>query len=132
MSTNVILIVDDHPENLELALAMLSTEGYELRTAGDALEALEVLETLLPALILLDIELPGMDGLQLAQRLKADARTKHIPIIAVTAYAMKGDEQRTRAAGCDGYLSKPIDKRALRAMVAGYMRGEAPAVRATP
>jgi len=121
MSTNAILIVDDNPENLELALAILSTQGYELYTAADASEALTILGELSPALILLDIQLPTMDGLQLTRQLKADLRTKDIPIVAVTAYAMKGDEQRARAAGCDGYLSKPIDKRALRALVASYV-----------
>lgn len=126
MSPDVILIVDDNSDNLELALAILSGHGYELRTAVDAKAALELMQTVLPKLILLDIQLPGIDGLQLARQLKADPRTQHIPILAVTAYAMKGDEQRARAAGCDGYLTKPINKRELRAAVAGYMQRQTP------
>jgi CheY-like chemotaxis protein len=126
MSTDVILIVDDNSDNLELALAILSSHGYDLRTAGDATAALELLKTIVPRLILLDVQLPGMDGLQLTRQLKADPRTQHIPIVAVTAYAMKGDEQRAREAGCDGYLTKPIDKRQLRALVADYMQRRSP------
>ena len=125
MNPDVILIVDDNSDNLELALAILSGHGYELRTAVDAQSAVELMQSVLPKLILLDIQLPGMDGLQLTRQLKADPRTRHIPILAVTAYAMKGDEQRAREAGCDGYLTKPINKRELRAAVAAYMQGQA-------
>jgi CheY-like chemotaxis protein len=121
MSANIILMVDDNPENLELLLAMLSARGYDLRTAIDAPQAQQILATLSPALILLDLQLPGMDGFEFARKLKLDPRTRHIPIVAVTAYAMKGDEKKARDAGCDGYLSKPIDKHALRTLVAGYM-----------
>jgi two-component system cell cycle response regulator len=122
MSANIILMVDDNPENLELLLAMLSARGYDLRTAIDAQQAEQILVDLSPTLILLDLQLPGMDGFELTRKLKAEPRTRHIPIIAVTAYAMKGDEKRARDAGCDGYLSKPIDKHALRALVAGYVQ----------
>ena len=90
---------------------LLLGEGYDVRTAGDAEEALAVLATFRPRLILMDLQLPGMDGLELTRRLKADPATRDIVIVALTAYAMKGDEERARAAGCDGYVTKPIDTR---------------------
>jgi CheY-like chemotaxis protein len=113
-----ILIVDDNPQNLKLASVLLIGEGYEVRTAGDAEQALELLDTFSPRLILMDIQLPGMDGLELTRRLKADRARRKIFVIALTAYAMKGDEEKARAAGCDGYVSKPIDIDALRRLVA--------------
>jgi CheY-like chemotaxis protein len=116
-----ILIVDDNPANLKLARILLTTEGYEVRTAADAEEALAVLATWLPRVILMDLQLPGMDGLELTRRLKAEPATRDITILALTAYAMKGDEQKAREAGCDGYISKPIDTRALPVLVAGYL-----------
>jgi CheY-like chemotaxis protein len=119
-----ILIVDDNPANLKLARILLATEGYEVRTATDAEEALAVLATWRPRVILMDLQLPGMDGLELTRRLKADPATQRITILALTAYAMKGDEQKAREAGCDGYISKPIDTRALPGLVAGYLYQE--------
>jgi two-component system, cell cycle response regulator DivK len=92
-----------------------------VRAAARADEALEMLETFAPRLILMDLQLPGMDGLELTRRLKADPRTQHIVIVAVTAYAMKGDEERVRAAGCDGYVTKPIDTRALPQVIAACL-----------
>jgi CheY-like chemotaxis protein len=120
MTPGPVLIVDDNPANLELILVILSREGYELATAIDAHEALVKLETLNPQLILLDLQLPGMDGLELTRRLKTDPNTRSIPIVAVTAFAMKGDEEKAREAGCDAYLTKPIDKAVLRQLVASY------------
>jgi len=108
-----ILIVDDNPANLKLARVVLAAEGHLVRTATDALEALEVLREFMPRLILMDIQLPGMDGLELARLLKADPSTRGIAIVGLTAYAMKGDEERILAAGCDGYIAKPIDTRRL-------------------
>lgn len=116
-----ILIVEDNPVNRKLLSFLLTTRGYDVRAAARADEALEMLETFAPRLILMDLQLPGMDGLELTRRLKADPRTQHIVIIAVTAYAMKGDEERVRAAGCDGYVTKPIDTRALPQVIAGYL-----------
>ena len=108
-----ILIVDDNPSNTKLLAFLLSTKGYEVRTAANATEALTVLAEWMPRLILMDIQLPGIDGLTLTRQLKADPRTNGIPIIAATAYAMKGDEERALQAGCSGYITKPIDTRQL-------------------
>ncbi|MBI2896426.1 MAG: response regulator [Deltaproteobacteria bacterium] len=116
-----ILIVDDNPINLKLVRVILTTEGYAVRTASDAEEALEVLREFTPRLIVMDLQLPGMDGLELTRRLKADPATRGISILAVTAYAMKGDEEKALDAGCDGYVSKPIDADALPAIVAGCL-----------
>src|SRR5580698_6354749 len=109
MAGEELLIVDDNVANLKLARVLLQGEGYEVRTAADAEDALRLLRSFSPKLILMDIQLPGMDGLTLTRRLKSDASTKDIVILALTAYAMKGDEEKARAAGCDGYIAKPID-----------------------
>jgi CheY-like chemotaxis protein len=121
MPSKRILIIDDHPVNLELAKVLLVLEGYEVHTAGDAETALLLLPELLPDLILMDVQLPGMDGLELARRVKADPRLRNARIVALTAYAMKGDEEKALAAGCDGYLSKPIDTRTFPKIVASFL-----------
>jgi len=109
-----ILIVDDNPQNLKLARVILSCEdGFEVKVAADAEEALRILESYQPRIILMDIQLPGMDGLELTRRLKSDPSRRDIVIVALTAYAMKGDEEKALRAGCDGYLTKPIDGEAL-------------------
>lgn len=113
-----ILIVDDHPVNLKLVRVLLEAEHYPVCTATNAAEALEVLGKGRPGLILMDIQLPDLDGLELTRRLKQDPRTAAIPVVAVTAYAMKGDEDKMRAAGCVAYLAKPIDTRRLCTLVA--------------
>jgi two-component system, cell cycle response regulator DivK len=100
---------------------LLRTEGYDVRTAVDAEEALGELEGFMPRLILMDLQLPGMDGLELTRKLKADPVRRDIAIIAVTAYAMKGDEEKARAAGCDGYVAKPIDIETLPRMVREHL-----------
>jgi CheY-like chemotaxis protein len=125
MPNDPVLIVDDNPQNLKLAKVLLLAQGYDARTAVDAEQALVVLDTFLPCLILMDIQLPGMDGLELTRRLKAEARTKNIVIVALTAYAMTGDEEKARAAGCDGYITKPIDVRTLPTKVAEYLANRA-------
>jgi CheY-like chemotaxis protein len=117
MPAEAILIVDDNPQNLKLARVLLAGDGYEVRTACDAEEALSVLQSFRPRIILMDLQLPGMDGLELTRRLKADETQRAIVVIALTAYAMKGDEAKALAAGCDGYVSKPIDIDALLAIV---------------
>ena len=113
MAGEPILIVDDNPANLKLVRMLLDGDGYEVRTAGDAEEALAALKEFRPRLILMDLQLPGMDGLTLTRRLKADPATRDIYVLALTAFAMKGDEERALAAGCNGYVAKPIDTRVL-------------------
>jgi CheY-like chemotaxis protein len=121
MAGEPILVVDDNATNMKLLRVLLMTEGYDVRTAMDAKEALAVLAQFRPKLILMDVQLPGMSGLELTRQLKLDPATRDIVIVAVTAYAMKGDEERARAAGCDGYLSKPIDTRTLGAIIAKHL-----------
>jgi CheY-like chemotaxis protein len=120
--------VDDNPANSDLLSFLLKRQGYDVHSAADAHEALRLLDQVRPRLIMMDIQLPGMDGLELTRRLKADPQTRDIVIVALTAYAMKGDEERAREAGCDGYVSKPIDTRALPGLVARYMSLTASAV----
>ena len=121
MSGESILIVDDNPGNMKLVSFLLEKRGYEVRSAGGAEAALEVLATHIPRLILMDLQMPGIDGFELMKRLKAEPRTRDIVIVAVTAYAMKGDEQRALAAGFDGYVTKPIDTRALPALIETFL-----------
>jgi CheY-like chemotaxis protein len=127
MAHESILIVDDHPQNLRLVQVLLLGAGYDVQTAVDAEEALRVLETSSPSLILMDVQLPRMDGLELTRRIKRDGARRHITIIALTAYAMKGDEDKALAAGCEAYLSKPLDIDRLLQVVANAL-----ARRATP
>jgi two-component system cell cycle response regulator DivK len=105
-----VLLVEDHPLNRELAEAILTRAGYEVLVAQDGESGLAAARNEKPDLILMDIELPGLDGLEATRRLKADPTLRLIPVLALTAYAMRGDEQRAQAAGCDGYLTKPIDR----------------------
>ena len=121
MSSATILVVDDNPTNLKLVSDLLAFEGYQMLKASDAEEAEEAIARTLPDLILLDIALPGMDGLTLTSKLKAAERTKHICIVALTASAMKGDDEKAFAAGCAGYITKPIDTRTLPKLVAGFI-----------
>lgn len=116
-----ILIVDDNAANMKLLTYVLEGRGYDLRTAVDAKDALAQLSDFHPQLILMDLQLPGMDGLELTRKLKADPVHRAAIIVAVTASAMKGDEERAVAAGCDGYVTKPIDTRALPGIVARYL-----------
>jgi len=123
MAGEPILVVDDNAQNLKLARVILSSEGYEVRTAVDAEDALTILESFAPRVILMDLQLPRMDGLALTRHLKSDPRHRDIVIIAVTAYAMKGDDDKALEAGCDDYMSKPIDAQALSAMIARHLQG---------
>jgi CheY-like chemotaxis protein len=122
MACESILIVDDNPQNLKLARILLTGEGYDVRTAIDAEHALEVLGSFNPRLILMDLQLPGMDGLTLTRQLKSDPARAAIIIVALTAYAMKGDREKALAAGCDGYVTKPIDTDALPKTVAQCLK----------
>ena len=121
MSRAKLLMVDDNPGNLKLLSFILGKHGYEMRLALDAEQALSILKEFRPQLILMDIQLPGMDGLELTRRLKADPDYRDIVIVAVTASAMKGDEEVAIAAGCDGYITKPIDTRTIPGVVERYL-----------
>jgi CheY-like chemotaxis protein len=117
-----ILVVDDNPINLKLVSDLLAFEGYRVLKAEDGEQAAASVEAEPPDLILLDVDLPGIDGLTLTKRLKSDARTGDIIIVALTAFAMKADRQRAVAAGCDAYVTKPIDTRGLPAQVAELLQ----------
>lgn len=121
MSGEPILIVDDNPVNLKLARVLLEGAGYAVRTAADADSALGILKSWRPRLILMDIQLPGMDGLALTRKLKDDPETRDILIIALTAYAMKGDDAKALASGCAGYITKPLDTRTFADDIARWL-----------
>jgi len=121
MNGDLILIVDDNEPSLKLMRVLLESCGYLVKTAMDAEDAMKMLDTFKPRMILMDIQLPGMDGLELTRRLKRDPARRHIPILALTAYAMRGDDEKALAAGCDGYITKPIDTRSLPKLVANRL-----------
>jgi CheY-like chemotaxis protein len=110
MSGEKILLVEDNEVNRRLAEFLLRSQGYQVREAANAQEAFDILKTERPALIVMDIQLPGMDGLEVTKKLKEQQATADIPVIAVTSYAMKGDREKALAAGCVGYITKPINK----------------------
>lgn len=122
-----ILVVEDNPTNMALATFLLQSAGHAVLTAKDAEAGLTLARNAHPDLILMDIQLPGMDGLEATALLKRDAATRSIPVIALTALAMKGDEERIRAAGCDGYIAKPMAYQSFLTTVAAQL---AEAVRA--
>ncbi len=108
MANERILVVDDNPTNLKLACVILEGAGYKISTAVNAAEVL-ALDGEVPRMVMMDIQLPDLDGLELTRRLRRDPRWSGVLIVALTAYAMKGDREKALAAGCDGYVSKPID-----------------------
>jgi two-component system, cell cycle response regulator DivK len=116
-----ILIVEDNPDNMLLTVMLLESAGYTVLSAIDAEIGLTLARDALPDLILMDVHLPGMDGLEATALLKADPATHAIPVIALTALAMKGDEARIRAAGCDGYIAKPMRIQEFLATVAAQL-----------
>jgi two-component system cell cycle response regulator DivK len=116
-----ILIVEDNPTNLTLAIFLLQSVGHAVISATDAECGLALAREEHPDLILMDIQLPGMDGLQATALLKRDEATRAIPVIALTALAMKGDEERIRSAGCDGYIAKPMRYQEFLTTVAGHL-----------
>ncbi len=123
MSKGRILVVDDNPMNLKLICSTLRFAGHELTTAQDAEAAQETIDRSGPFdLILMDVSLPGMDGLELTRRLKTSDRTRNIPIVILTASAMKGDDQRAMDSGADGYITKPIDTRLFPRQVETYLK----------
>ena len=124
-----VLIVEDNPANMTLALFLLQSAGHTVFSATDAEAGLTLARAEKPDLILMDIQLPGMDGLQATALLKRDAVTRAIPVIALTALAMKGDEERIRAAGCDGYIAKPMRYQEFMATIAAQLAQHEPASR---
>ncbi|WIM04938.1 MAG: response regulator [Candidatus Nitricoxidivorans perseverans] len=112
---SLILIVEDNPTNMKFAVTVLESAGHRVLQATDAATGIRIAHESPPDLIFMDIQLPVMDGLEASRRLKADPATRHIPIYALTAFAMAGDEERVRAAGCDGYLPKPVSYKDLLA-----------------
>ena len=116
-----ILIVEDNPTNMKLAVFLLESVGHTVLTAPNAEAGLTLAHDEQPNLILMDIQLPGMDGLEATTMLKRDAATRSIPVIALTALAMKGDEERIRAAGCDGYIAKPLAYKDFLATIAAHL-----------
>ena len=119
-----VLVVDDNPANLKLACDILACEGFEVMRAANAEEVLATIGDSQPEVILMDIGIPGMDGLTLTRKLKSNEPTKHIRIVALTAFAMKGDDQKAREAGCDGYLTKPINTRTLSMQIMQILQGD--------
>jgi two-component system, cell cycle response regulator DivK len=122
MGNETVLVVEDSPDNLILTQFLLEAEGFEVRTAEDAEHAQEVLRIYHPRLILMDVQLPGMDGLELTRHLRADPAWSDVIMVALTAYAMKGDEENALAAGCDGYITKPIDTRTFASVVRDHLQ----------
>jgi CheY-like chemotaxis protein len=121
MTGQTILIIEDNPLNLELARDVLQTAGYLVFEARTAEEGLKLAGAAVPDLILLDIRLPGMNGLDAARSLKRDLRTRNIPVVALTAQAMRGDQEAAFAAGFNGYITKPINTRTLSAEVRHWL-----------
>ena len=116
-----ILVIDDHPMNLDLAEYVLLRAGHEVMTADCAESGWTRIAERQPDLILMDIQMPGMDGLEMTRRLKADEAMGGIKVVALTAHAMKGDEQRMKEAGCDGYLTKPINVKTFAEQVGQWL-----------
>ena len=122
MAGEPILVVDDNDLNLELMRDLLEGEGYRVRVAIDANDAIAVMHDFRPRLIFMGIQLPGMDGLTLTRMLKANPSMRDIRIVGLTGFAMAGDEERMLAAGCDGYLSKPLDTRSLPGVISSMLQ----------
>jgi len=116
-----IMVVEDHQMNLKLVTDLLEIEGFDVMPCEDAESALKALDKDLPDMILMDVALPGMDGLELTRILKADQKTKDIVIVALTAFAMKGDREKAMAAGCNGYITKPIETRKFKDQIMQYL-----------
>ncbi len=118
-----ILIVEDDTDNRRIVVKVLSVEGYDIVEATDGVQALARARSEQPDLILMDLALPNMDGWEATRRLKADPETRAIPVVALTAFAMRGDEEQARAAGCDDYIPKPARPVAIREVVKKYTGG---------
>jgi two-component system cell cycle response regulator DivK len=119
--TKTVLIVEDNELNMKLFHDLLEAQGYRTLRTGEGLAAFNLAKAHTPDLILMDIQLPAISGIEVTRWLKEDAATAHIPVVAVTAYAMKGDEERIRAAGCEAYLAKPISVATFIATLRGFL-----------
>ena len=119
----IVLLIEDNEANSMLATAILEREGFHVEVAGSAAEANRLLRAVIPAVILMDVQLPGEDGLTYTRELKASRATSRIPIVALTAHAMAGDRESALKAGCAGYVSKPIDTRIFAAQVREVLDG---------
>ncbi|HTA77165.1 MAG TPA: response regulator [bacterium] len=126
MLNEPILIVDDNPLNLKLVKRLLEAEQYQPLTAKNAEETFALMERFHPRLILMDFQMPGLDGVELTRELRADPKNKDIVIVMVTSYDQKGEEDKAIAAGCDAYITKPIDTQALPGLVADFLRRKNP------
>lgn len=121
MAGETILVVEDNPMNMELITDILESQGYDVKQATTGADAIKFVQSNIPDMILMDIQLPGLDGLTVTGIIKDDPRTREVPIIALTAHAMRGDEEKARQAGCDDYISKPIDTRQLPLTIRAYL-----------
>jgi len=121
MATKRILVIEDHEENRRLLRDLLTSFGYELIEALTGEEGLTMAETHQPDLILMDIQLPGIDGYETTRRIKAKPALRHIPVIAVTSYELSGDDAKALEAGCDAYVTKPFDPAELLEKIRGYL-----------
>ena len=124
MAKERILLVEDNPMNRRVAEFILKSQGYTVLEARDGREALDLLKNELPDLILMDLQLPGLDGFAVTRMIKENTATKNIPVVALTAYAMKGDAERAIEAGCDGYITKPIDPDEFPETIAGHLKNK--------
>jgi CheY-like chemotaxis protein len=131
MRAPLVLVVEDNEVNQLLTASVLGREGFEVDIAATAEQAVEHLRARTPDLILMDVQLPGMDGIALTRRLKADPATAQIVVVALTAHAMTGDREQTLAAGCAGYISKPIDTRTFGNQVRAFLRPSVPSTGTT-
>ena len=121
MQNKMVLVIEDNPLNMKLIRTLLQLGDFDMLEAPDAENGIELAKKIKPDLILMDIQLPGMDGLNATQIIRNDPSLKEIPIVAITSYAMHGDEQKAKSAGCSGYIAKPIDTRSFLDTINEYM-----------
>ena len=121
MAQESILIVDNNRMTLKMVRFLLQSEGYVIETAGGGIEALSKLQTFKPKLVLMDMQMPGIDGLETTRRIKASPDTQGIIVLALSASAMKGDEEKALSAGCDGYITKPFENQKLLSRIREYL-----------
>ena len=122
MQDNKILVIEDNELNMKLVVALLKIANYEILQAADAETGIRLARDHRPALILMDIQLPGMDGLTATRLIRSDEKLRGTPVVALTSYAMQGDEEKAADAGCDGYISKPLDTRKFLDSIAAFIK----------